>query len=116
MFLKKWTPSECLVRFESLAATTFRREKDEKKSSLFQWLQQLFKTFVKDHQYQLSPIEKAFDSALGSSERLFNPLRSDVKVAVTTTSVRDNMPCIMSNYNGGLRSEEAGRWYCDVQN
>lgn len=102
-----WTVDECLSRFEELAIKTFGPE--NKPLSLTQRIQKLLGTYVRDYQYDSSAIESAFHSVSGSSPKMFNPLRSDTKVAVTTTTVRGNVACVFSNYNGGERPEESGK-------
>lgn len=101
IFLMQWTPEECLDRFENIATKTF----DLGETKKWTW-KNLFRAWIHDHRYNLSPIEKAFQSSLDSSEKLFNPLRSDTKVAVTATNVGENKPCIISNYNGPPKHEE----------
>ncbi|KAF2680658.1 FabD/lysophospholipase-like protein [Lentithecium fluviatile CBS 122367] len=103
VFLKRWTPRECLTRFEAVAKITFRTER-ENRLSLTQRIQRMLKAWVQDHRYNLSPIEKAFGSEFEGDVKMFNPLQSDTKVAVTATTVRDNRPCIFSNYNGQQQS------------
>lgn len=58
---------------------------------------------MQDHRYNLTPIKKAFQTKSGSTTRIFNPLQSNTKVAVTTTSVRKNVASVISNYNYSLR-------------
>ncbi|KAF2194727.1 FabD/lysophospholipase-like protein [Zopfia rhizophila CBS 207.26] len=105
LFLMEWSPHECMDRFEDLAAKTFMAEQKEQ-LSVTQRVLRLLGAYVRDYRYESSSIEKAFDSTLRISPKMFNPLQNDTKVAVTTTTVRDNIPCVLSNYNGGLRSEE----------
>ncbi|KAL5400585.1 hypothetical protein PMIN03_012258 [Paraphaeosphaeria minitans] len=104
VFLMQWTPSDCLVRFEDIAATTFKSGHD-KTFSLSRRFHSLLRTFLRDHRYNLSPIERAFGTGFETAMKMFNPLRVDTKVAVTATTVRGNIPCIHSNYNGP-RSDE----------
>lgn len=42
---------------------------------------------------------------------MFNLLRNDTKVAVTTTTVKDSLPWLFTNYNGGKRSNNIGLSY-----
>lgn len=39
---------------------------------------------------------------------MFNPLRNNTKVAVTTTTTTDSVPCLFTNYNGRLRPAGVG--------
>ena len=105
----QWTPDDCLERFEDLASKTFMIEQKEEKLSLTQRLQRFIGTYVRDHQYDSSIIEKAFFSTLTGSPKMFNPLRIDTKVAVTTTTARGNVPCVFSNYNGGPRPSDGSK-------
>ena len=106
IFLMQWSPSECLRRFEDLAATVFRSEYDEGQLSWSQTLHRLLRVCVQDHRYSLSPVERAFVSAIGPTEKVFNPLQNDTKVAVMSTSVKANTPCVITNYNGDPRPED----------
>ena len=113
VFLMRWSPSECLRRFEELATTTFKLNEGNETLTWSQKLQRLFRVCLRDHRYNLSPIEKAFQAQSGSTTKMFNPLQSDTKVAVTTTSVRENVAGVISNYNYGPRldatSQSSGR-------
>jgi hypothetical protein len=104
-----WTVDECMERFEELATKTFETELKDGALSLTQWIQRLLGAYVRDHQYDSSAIESAFHSTIGRSLKMFNPLRSDTKVAVTTTTARGNVACVFSNYNGGQRPEDSGK-------
>jgi hypothetical protein len=106
LFLMRWTASDCLERFEDLSMTVFKAEERNSKLTWSQKLQVLFQAWVNDHRYAQSPIERAFQSTLSSATKIFNPIQSDTKVAVTATSVRANIPCVISNYNGNSRSDD----------
>ena len=106
VFLMRWSPSECLRRFEELATITFKADEQSETLNWSQKLQRLFRICLQDHRYNLTPIEKAFQSKSGSTTKMFNPLQSDIKVAVTTTSVRENVAGVISNYNCGPRLEK----------
>jgi hypothetical protein len=108
VFLMHWSPDECLTRFEAVAKDTFKVEQD-KILSLTQRAQRLFKACLKDHRYNLSPIEKAFGSEFSSKTKMFNPLQKDTKVAVTATTVRANKTCMLSNYNGEKKAESSSK-------
>lgn len=101
----QWDLLSCLERFEQLAATMFLSKEQKGKVSFSQKVQQIFHAWLNDHRYNLSPIERAFQS--NSFAKMFNPLQNDTKVAVTATSVRANVPCIIANYNGGPRSDDS---------
>jgi hypothetical protein len=103
VFLMQWSAAECLRRFEELATTTFKLDEGKDTLTWSQKLQRLFRVCLQDHRYNLSPIEKAFQTQSGSTTEMFNPLQSDTKVAVTTTSVRENVAGVISNYNYGPR-------------
>lgn len=103
IFLMQWSPSECLRRFEEMATTTFRLDDASESLTWSQKLQRLFRVCLQDHRYNLTPIEKVFQTKSGSTTKMFNPLQSDTKVAVTTTSVRENVAGVISNYNYGPR-------------
>ncbi|KAF1973234.1 FabD/lysophospholipase-like protein [Bimuria novae-zelandiae CBS 107.79] len=104
VFLMQWSPKDCLSRFEDIASTTFKSGHD-KTFSISRRFHSILRTFLRDHRYNLSPIERAFGAGFETARKMFNPLRVDTKVAVTATTVRENIPCIHSNYNGP-RSDE----------
>ncbi|KAI7475653.1 hypothetical protein KC351_g9958 [Hortaea werneckii] len=101
IFLMKWSPHVCIEKFESLANKMFRSRKDG--SSFLCRVQRLALSYLRDCQYSSSPIVDAFASSMDNDELMFNPLSSDTKVAVTTTSVRGSRPYLISNYNGERR-------------
>ncbi|KAF2259651.1 FabD/lysophospholipase-like protein [Lojkania enalia] len=104
LFLMRWTPRECLMHFEDFASKTFMQKKES--LSFTQRVQRLLGAYVRDYRYDSSTIGKAFCSASSTSSKMFNPLRNDMKIAVTTTTARHNVPCVLSNYNGGPRNGE----------
>jgi hypothetical protein len=104
-----WSPTECLERFEDLAGTIFRNEHEGSQLSWSQTLHRLLRVCVRDHRYSLSPVERAFVSSIGPTAKMFNPLQTDTKVAVMSTSVKANTPCVISNYNGGLRPDDSSK-------
>jgi hypothetical protein len=106
IFLMQWSAAHCLQRFEELATSIFKPENDGAKPSWTQSLQRLLRTCVQDHRYSLSPVERAFLTGIGPAATMFNPLQTDTKIAVTATSVRSSTPCVISNYNGGLRLQD----------
>ncbi|KAK3672622.1 hypothetical protein LTR78_007434 [Recurvomyces mirabilis] len=101
-----WDTSLCIQRFENIATKTFDRHASSGFS--FARLQNLALSYLRDGQYSSSPIEAAFRSELGKDIRMFNPLSSDLKVAVTTTTAKESKTCLFSNYNGNLRSCDSG--------
>ncbi|KAF2727575.1 FabD/lysophospholipase-like protein [Polyplosphaeria fusca] len=113
LFLMKWTPLECLTRFEDLSQKTFLLENQTSNLSLTQRLRSFVGAYVRDHRYDSAVIESAFRSTVGQSPRMFNPLQNDTKVAVTSTTARGNVPCLFSNYNGAVRTDQST--YCHVR-
>lgn len=54
-------------------------------------------------------IEDTFRTlANNAPTQMFNPLRSETKVAVTTTTAREVLPCLFANYNGPCRPQGIG--------
>lgn len=104
----KWSTTECLTRFEDLATKTFLAEKET--MSFARRVQKLLGAYVRDYKYDSQSIENAFRSPDGQSPKMFNPLQSDTKVAVTSTTARDSAPCIFSNYNGGPRPDNSSKF------
>ena len=107
LFLMQWDTEQCLQQFEELAAKTFKRRRSN--SAIFARMQELALSYLNDCQYSSEAIEQAFRASFGSPPTMFNPLRRDTKVAVTTTTARDVIPCIFSNYNGVERPAQIGK-------
>ncbi|KAL1629898.1 hypothetical protein SLS56_005168 [Neofusicoccum ribis] len=106
LFLMRWTPDQCLDKFEKLAAQTFKRPE---RPSSFSRLRQTLLSYVKDCKYESTTIEDTFRTlANNAPNQLFNPLKSETKVAVTTTTAREVLPCLFANYNGRCRPQGIG--------
>lgn len=103
MFLLQWSASESIKRFEEIAGKTFGKRK-----ALLARALQLVVAYAEDGQYSLAAIQDAFRRAFNSPLQMFNPLKNDTKVAVTTTAANDSLPWLFTNYNGGKRSEDIG--------
>ena len=101
----KWTATECLEKFESLAERTFRKRNGY---SIFLRLQELAISYLRDGKYSSQAIEESFRSVFGKEIKMFNPLCADTRVAVTTTTAKDTRPCLFANYNGSSRAETSG--------
>ena len=106
IFIMEWDPEECLRRFECLAESIFKKRHNG--SLIFDRIQELLMSYFADCKYKSADIEHALQTAFGSDLKMFNPLNSDTKVAVTSTTARDSLPCLFSNYNGGRRPVECG--------
>lgn len=107
IFIMQWTTHESLDRFEVLARKTFRPK--EAPLYLLGRVRRLIVLYLQDGQYSSDAIEQSYQSAFGQGISLFNPLYTDIKVAVTTTSARDTEACLFSNYNGERRPRELGK-------
>ncbi|KAK4974003.1 hypothetical protein LTR28_010799 [Elasticomyces elasticus] len=107
LFIMRWTSKECLEKFQGLAMKTFKRR--NRGPVLLNRLHELAVSYLRDWQYSSCAIEDAFRSAFGSQVQLFNPSSNDTKVAVTTTTAREALPCLFFNYNGGIRPPEIGK-------
>lgn len=101
----QWSPEECLEKFQELAKKTFTERK--KGPALFSRLQELLLYYTNDCQGDSSAIEGAFSEK--SKLKMFNPLHSDTKVAVTSATARENLPCLFTNYNGNKRPKNNGK-------
>jgi hypothetical protein len=99
MFLLRWDPVDALQRFEETADKTFGKRK-----ALLAKAVQLLVAYVEDGRYSVGAVQEAFKETFDTSLQMFNPLRNDTKVAVTTTDVQDALPWLFTNYNGGKRS------------
>lgn len=98
MFLLQWNTDESLQRFEDTADKTFGKRK-----ALLARAVQLLVAYVEDGRYSLLAVQEAFKETFNTPLQMFNPLRNDTKVAVTTTDVDDSLPWLFTNYNGGKR-------------
>jgi len=105
MFLLQWGSAESLQRFEDTAGKTFGKRK-----ALVTRALQLLVAYVEDGQYSLGAVQDAFKETFDTSLQMFNPLRNDTKVAVTTTDVDDSLPWLLTNYNGGKRNNLGQYW------
>jgi hypothetical protein len=104
MFLLQWGATESIQRFEQVAAKTFGKRK-----ALISRAFQLIVAYVEDGQYSLAAVQEAFKKTFNSPLQMFNPLRNDAKVAVTTTAVHNSLPWLFTNYNGGKRPNDVGK-------
>ena len=107
MFIMQWTAQECLNFFERFATSVFRRRGYGQ--TVFARLQELLVSYITDCKYDSAGIEAALKMSFGEDVKLFNPLKQDTKVAVTSTTARESMPCLFANYNGGIRPKNAGK-------
>jgi hypothetical protein len=105
IFLLQWNMSESIDRFEEVAGQTF-----EKRKTLLARALQLVVAYIEDGQYSLTAIQNAFGTTFNSppAVQMFNPLETDTKVAVTTTTVASAKPRLFTNYNGGQRPHGIG--------
>ncbi|KAF3031541.1 hypothetical protein E8E12_002306, partial [Didymella heteroderae] len=100
LFLLRWSVREAIQRFEDVAQKTFGR-----RATFIARALRLVIAYVRDGQYSLAAVQEAFQKTLNSPLQMFNPLRNDTKVAVTTTSVKDSNALLFTNYNAGKRPE-----------
>ena len=102
----RWSAADCIEKFELLADTIFRKRACG--ILLFSRIQHFLLSYLADCKYDSAGIENALYKVFGRTTGLFNPLSTDTKVAVTSTTARESSPCLFTNYNGGRRSEAAG--------
>lgn len=98
LFLMQWTPEQCLEKFEKLAAQTFGSPPSTTNS--LTRIRQTVLSYMKDGKYESGTIEAAFQTLTKRPTQMFNPLKSETKVAVTTTTAKDVFTCLFANYNG----------------
>jgi hypothetical protein len=103
LFLLQWSVAESIQQFEDVASKTFGK----RKAFLARGFQ-LLSAYIEDGQYSLAAIQEAFRTALNGPMQMFNPLKNDTKVAVTTTAVDNSSPWLFTNYNGGKRQGSLG--------
>lgn len=102
----EWTICGSLAKFEGLAHRTFQRHAEG--SHYLARLQQFIISYLRDCQYSSTVIRDSFQNTLGNEIGMFNPLTTDTKVAITTTSAKETAACIFSNYNGNDRPKTLG--------
>lgn len=103
MFLLQWNTTESIERFEEVAGRTFG-----KRRTLLARALQLVIAYIEDGQYSLAAVQNAFSRTFNAPIQMFNPLATDTKVAVTTTTVDNAKPRLFTNYNGGQRPQGIG--------
>ncbi|PVH95425.1 FabD/lysophospholipase-like protein [Periconia macrospinosa] len=106
LFLLQWDAAEAMKQLEDVAEKTFSER--DRGSTVFEKALKIMLAYIEDGKYSLSAIQDAFKASFGSEIKMFNPLRNDTKVAVTTTTVKESTPALFTNYNGGKRSSESG--------
>ena len=107
--MKQWTAREGVQFIKQFASSVFQRK--PRRQTLLAKFQELFIAYVADCKYSSNRIEEALRNSFGDELTLFNPLSNDAKVAVTSTTVCKSLPCLFSNYNGGSRPRDAGRFF-----
>lgn len=106
IFIMLWTASNCVEKFYQLISDTFGRWK--RAVTHLSSIQTLLLAYLCDCQYRSIAIEAAFQTSLGPQPKMFNPLRSDTKVAVITAPVKGKSTSVICNYNGGSRPNNIG--------
>ena len=96
VFLLQWGAKRAIQEFENTAVGTFGKKRS------------ILSTIINDGKYDPSAIEKAFETACSTPMKMFNPLRTESKVAVTTTEVKRSLARLIANYNGGKRPSTLG--------
>lgn len=109
LFLMRWTPADCLDNFEKLAFDTFQHQ--DSRVTSFSGLQRLLSSWINDRRYESTAIERLFQTEDELRLQMFNPLNNETKVAVTTTTAKDSMPCLVTNYNGQQRGKNNGKHF-----
>jgi hypothetical protein len=104
MFLPQWDATESVQQFENVANKTFRAGGGKLLSRSLE----IFLACIQDGKYSVSAIQEAFKATFTSEVQMFNPLRNNTKVLVTTTSAKDSVPGLFTNYNRGKRSADLG--------
>jgi hypothetical protein len=98
LFLMGWSTTECIAKFEDISAQTFASTDTV---NPLRRIRQLVIAFIRDWKHSSTAIADAFKSDTSIDVKMFNPLVSDTKVAVTsnTTAALKPEPCVFSNYN-----------------
>ena len=112
LFIRRWDISYCSKIFESLSRQFFRR-RTRGSSSFFQQIRHVFRCWLSDGYYDVRSLESSLKQHFGTEQRMFDHTASvsDVKIAVTATTISDASPYLFSSYNGsGIRSKDCGKW------
>lgn len=99
----QWTAAQSVDKFQALSRDIFRRRNTN--SSIFGRIQELLLSYAKDAQYNQDAITGAFSKA-GTVLKMFNPIRSHTRVAVTSTTAKGTRACLFTNYNGPSQQED----------
>lgn len=97
VFLLQWGANRAIREFENTAAGTFGKQRS------------ILSTIINDGKYDPSAIKRAFEKACSTPLQMFNPLKTERKVAVTTTEVKRSLARLIANYNGGKRPSTLGK-------
>lgn len=107
LFLMQWSAAESMRRFEDLAGRILKKE--GKSTLMFSRVQELATSYWQDWKYSSAATKETYHTTLGKQTKMFNPLSNDTKVAVTTKSACEAIPCLFTNYNGWTRPEGTGK-------
>ncbi|KAF2103254.1 FabD/lysophospholipase-like protein [Rhizodiscina lignyota] len=104
--VKQWSTDDCLGNFEKLVYNLFSRKSSSYAS--FHLVRDFVQLCLSDCQYDSELVNTAFSNTFGRGLSLFSTLSTCSKVGVTTTRVRDAMPCLITNYNGTDPRQDVG--------
>ncbi len=110
LFIRRWDVSYCSEVFENLTRQFFRRTRGSR--NLIQQVRHLLKCWLSDGSYDVRSLENSLKEYFGTEQRMFDHTgnTSDVKIAVTATTISDASPFLFSSYNGpGVRSKDCGK-------
>lgn len=103
MFALNWSPHRCSEAFDTLSRRIF--ESEQVPRSLYGSLKKYLRCWISDGVYDHTCLEKHLQSIYGHSTPLFGAPHNSIsapstKCAVTTSTISDGTPYLVSNYNG----------------
>ncbi len=110
LFVRRWDVSYCSKIFDTLTRQFFRR-RIRGSGNVFQQIRHVLKCWLSDGYYDVRGLEDSLKEHFGTEQRMFDHTgnTSDVKIAVTATTISDASPYLFSSYNGSrVRSNDCG--------
>lgn len=110
LFIRRWNVSYCSEIFNTLTRQFFR-PRTRGSGNFIQQIRHLLKCWLSDGFYDVRGLENSLKEYFGTEQRMFDHTgnTSDVKIAVTATTISDASAYLFSSYNGSIvRSNDCG--------
>ena len=107
LFLRQWTVAQCSTTFDTLTRGYFAAYRE-----IGGGIRRIIRCWLSDGYYDATALEATLKQQFGEHQRMFGPLSSvATKVAVTTTTISNALPVLLSNYNGTRSRQSDCGWY-----